>query len=310
MDAKKMSSVADLLLLLVAAIWGSSYALAKQATLLVPVLQFIALRFGLTFLILLPALRPLLRRDGRAGLASAGLLGANLLAIFVCETFGVTLTSAGNAAFLISLCVALTPLVEWAMFARRPARGVFAAAGLSALGAALLAASAPIDIAIGRGDALILAAALLRAIMVCLTRRLVGLRAMPAATLTALQSGVIAAGAAALAMLAGHGRWSPWPAAPAFWGAIAWLVLACTVFAFFVQNYAAVRSSPSRVALLMGSEPLFGALVAALWLGERLSVAGWAGGALIVVSAAWASWPARSLTGLHTTNENATARVA
>jgi len=91
MDVKKTSSVADLLLLAVAAIWGSSYAFAKEATLLVPVLQVITLRFGLTFLILLPALKPLLRRDGRAGLASAGLLSANLLAIFVCETFGVTL---------------------------------------------------------------------------------------------------------------------------------------------------------------------------------------------------------------------------
>ena len=298
MDVKKTSSVADLLLLAVAAIWGSSYAFAKEATLLVPVLQVITLRFGLTFLILLPALKPLLRRDGRAGLASAGLLSANLLAIFVCETFGVTLTSAGNAAFLISLCVALTPLVEWAMFGHRPARGVFAATGLSALGATLLAASAPIDSSIGRGDALMLAAALLRAIMVCLTRRQISLRAMPAATLTAVQSGVIAAGAAVLAMFVGDGHWSPWPAQLAFWGAIAWLVLACTVFAFFVQNYAAVRSSPSRVVLLMGSEPVFGALFAALWLGERLNSAGWAGGVLIVVSAAWAGWPNRASIGL------------
>jgi drug/metabolite transporter (DMT)-like permease len=78
---------------------------------------------------------------------------------------------------------------------------------------------------------------------------------------------------------------------------ITWLVLACTVFAFFVQNYAAVRSAPSRVALLMGSEPLFGALFASLWLGERLSALGWVGGALIVVSAAWAGWPGRTSIG-------------
>jgi drug/metabolite transporter (DMT)-like permease len=117
-------------------------------------------------LLLLPALKSLLRREGRAGLAAAGLLGANLLAIFVGETVGVTRTSAGNVAFLISLCVALTPLVEWALSGHRPARRVFAAAGLSALGAALLAASSPMDVSIGRDDALMLAAALLRAIMV------------------------------------------------------------------------------------------------------------------------------------------------
>jgi drug/metabolite transporter (DMT)-like permease len=68
---------------------------------------------------------------------------------------------------------------------------------------------------------------------------------------------------------------------------MAFLVLLCTVLAFFVQNHAASRTSPSRVALLMGSEPLWGALIAAVCLGEQLTQMGWLGGALIVASAAW-----------------------
>jgi drug/metabolite transporter (DMT)-like permease len=79
----------------------------------------------------------------------------------------------------------------------------------------------------------------------------------------------------ALPSFEGHG---------AFWTSVAWLVLACTLFAFFVQNYAVRRSSPTRVALLMGSEPAFGALFACIWLGERLSAAAWSGGALIVIA--------------------------
>jgi drug/metabolite transporter (DMT)-like permease len=65
---------------------------------------------------------------------------------------------------------------------------------------------------------------------------------------------------------------------------VIYLVLACTLFAFFAQNYAIKRSSPTRVALLMGSEPAFGALFACLWLGERISVTAWVGGGLIVVA--------------------------
>jgi len=38
------------------------------------------------------------------------------------------------------------------------------------------------------------------------------------------------------------------------------------------------------VSVLMGSEPLFGALIAGLWLGERLGLQGWIGGLLIVVA--------------------------
>lgn len=283
---------AELMLLLVAAVWGGSYAVAKQATQQLPVLEFVALRFGLTFLVLLPALRPLWRDpQWRQGLAVGGLLGANLLAIFLCETFGVSLTLASNAAFLISLCVAITPFVEWWLLGRRPARRVFWAAGLSAVGAALLSAPSLADLSMGWGDALMLAAAVLRAVMVCLTRRLAGRHTLPALTLTAVQSGVMALGAAALSLLAASGgrAWQLPPATAGFWWGMAYLVLLCTVFAFFSQNHAASRSSPSRVSLLMGSEPVFGAAIAALGLGERIGAWGWAGGLLIVGAALWVS---------------------
>jgi drug/metabolite transporter (DMT)-like permease len=286
---------AELMLLLVAAVWGGSYAVAKQATQQLPVLEFIALRFGLTFLVLLPALKPLFGAAWRQGLAVGGLLGANLLAIFVCETFGVSLTTASNAAFLISLCVAFTPFAEWWLLGQRPARRVFWAAGLSALGAAMLSATSPAGMSVGWGDGLMVLAAVLRAVMVCMTRRLAGRHAMPALTLTAVQAGVMALGAAAMALVASpaHGAWHMPPATASFWWGMAYLVLLCTVFAFFAQNHAASRSSPSRVSLLMGSEPVFGALIAVYGFGEHVGPWGWAGGLLIVGAAWWVTLPPR-----------------
>lgn len=275
------------LLLLVAVIWGGSYSAAKVATGEVPVLQFLVLRFGLTFLLLLPALRGLAGAAWPAALAGAALLGINLLAIFVCETFGVSLTTASNAAFLISLCVAFTPLCEWWLLGERPGRAVLAAAGLSLLGAGLLAFQHGGRSGLAWGDGLMVAAAFLRGVMVCLTRRQGQRHGLPALTVTAVQMGVMAAGSGLL-MLAVHGPvWPPLPRSLPFWGAMAFLVLLCTLFAFFVQNHAASRTSPSRVALLMGSEPLWGALIAVLWMGERMAVQGWVGGLLIVVSAWW-----------------------
>jgi drug/metabolite transporter (DMT)-like permease len=79
------------------------------------------------------------------------------------------------------------------------------------------------------------------------------------------------------------------PANAAFWQASVYLVLGCTVFAFFAQNWALKHSAPSRVALLTSSEPAFGALFAVLWLGESLGVMGWVGGGLIVLAALWTS---------------------
>ncbi|MDD4885842.1 MAG: DMT family transporter [Thiomonas sp.] len=281
--------VPEVLLLLVAAVWGGSYAVTKQVTLQWPVLDFLILRFGLTFLVLLPALRPLFTAQWRGGLAVGAILGVNLLGIFLCETYGVTRTSAANAALLISLCVALTPLAEWWLLGRAPTARVWQAVALSVIGAGLSSASSGFGRP-GLGDALILLAALLRAIMVTQTRRLATRHKLPALTLTALQTAVVTLGLVALALAM---RGPHWPVAlpqqASFWGGMAFLVLLCTVFAFFAQNFAASRTSPSRVSLLMGSEPAFGVLFAVVWLGERLTPLGCLGGVLMVLAAWYAA---------------------
>lgn len=272
---------AELALLLVAVIWGSSYAVAKQALLFYPVLGFIAARFGLTCLLLAPTLRG----AGAAALRPGLPLGLLLLAIFLCETYGVLLTSASNAALLISLCVLFTPFVEWALFGRRPRPLLLAACALAVVGVWLLTGGAAIRF--GLGDGLMLGAALLRAGFVCLTQRLTAGREVPALALTAVQSAVVAVGCLALAFVLPGGL-PALPSSGVFWLAVVYLVLFATLLAFFVQNFALRASSPTRVSMLMGTEPLFGALFASLWLDERLGASGWAGGVLLVLASLWA----------------------
>ena len=281
---KRFLLLSDLMLLAVAVVWGSSYGMVKSALVFYPVLGLLALRFGITFLVLSPTLARLRHADAATMRAVLG-TGVLLLGIFLCETFGVLLTRASNAAFLISLCVVLTPLVEWLLLKRRPGTIEWAAVALSLLGAWLLAGDG--EFVLNPGDGLILAAAVLRALMVCVTKRVMRAAPLPALTMTAVQAGVVAAGSAALALVLMPAQWQPIPSLSghgAFWATVLYLVIACTLFAFFAQNYAIKRSSPTRVALLMGSEPAFGALFAALWLGERISATAWTGGGLIVAA--------------------------
>ena len=158
----KLLNLSDLALLLVAVVWGTSYGVAKGALAYYPVLAFLAVRFLLTFALLLPTLlraSPQQRRDAvRTGLP----LGALMLGIFLCETFGVAHTQASNAAFLISLCVVFTPFAQWWLLGSRPARAMFVFAGISLLGAAMLSGGLAGEL--GLGDGLMLAAAVLRAV--------------------------------------------------------------------------------------------------------------------------------------------------
>ncbi|ACD15836.1 DMT family transporter [Paraburkholderia phytofirmans] len=281
---ERLLMLSDLMLLAVAVVWGTSYGVVKSALVFYPVLGLLALRFGITFVLLSPALRHLRATDARTlrGVLFSGVL---LLGIFLCETFGILMTRAANAAFLISLCVVLTPLVEWLLLKRKPSRVEWVAVALSLLGAWLLAGDG--ELSLNPGDALILLAALLRALTVCVTKRVMRDSALPPLSVTVVQSGVVAFGSAAAAWLFAPQQWQAVPSIAghaAFWGYVGYLVIACTLFAFFAQNFAIKRSSPTRVSLLMGSEPAFGALFACIWLGERISVSAWVGGALIVAA--------------------------
>jgi len=278
--------LADVMLLLVAVVWGASYGLAKGAVAFYPVLGFLAVRFCVTAVMLLPTLRALSWQQLKATLKAGVPLGLILLSIFIAETYGVSLTLASNAAFLISLCVVFTPLVEWVVLRSRPDAAGFVAAAISMVGAWFLTSGA--SLTFNLGDALILVAALLRAVMVTSTNHLTYGRNIPSLPLTAVQTGTVGLGCMMLGILVLPGGLPPLSNDLAFWYSTGFLIVFCTLFAFFAQNFALQRSSPTRVSLLMGTEPVFGALFAVYWLNESLTVAGWIGGLLMVAASFWA----------------------
>ncbi|SDI06414.1 EamA-like transporter family protein [Vibrio xiamenensis] len=274
----------ELLLLLVAIFWGTSYGLTKNALLFSSVLMFITIRFGLTFVLLLPWLI----RDCYQGSCRhwyyAVPLGGILCAIFFCEVYGVALTSAANAGFLISLSMVFTALCE-ALFNRHPvSQRLVLLTLMSVLGVALLTQAYDWRGGLNRGDMLILAAALLRAVMVIFTKRLLQHKVISTLTLTAIQSLVVASIAAIILVGSMQGASVTMPTSSEFWLITFYLVVFCTLFAFFVQNHAVRHTSPTRVALLMGSEPLFAALFGFIWLHESLALVQILGASLIMVS--------------------------
>lgn len=271
--------LADLAVLAVALVWGASYPVARGALAHAPVLVLLVCRFAIT-----AGLMTAIARRELAG-ASAGdrlrgvVLGGILSCIFLAETWGLALTSATNAALIISLSAIFTAVLDYGLSRRLPPTGVLAGAGVACLGVGLLTGG--LD-ALSAGDLLILLAAGLRAVMVVSTRRLMAGRTLSSAALTALQSMTVTAVMATL-LLAGEGPAGfVLPGGVGFWGAVAFLSLFCTVAAFYVQNAAVRRTSPTRVSLLMGTEPLFGVGLSVLLLGEPLTGASIAGAALII----------------------------
>ena len=274
----------ELLLLLVAIFWGTSYGLTKNALFFSSVLMFIAIRFGLTFLFLLPWMIRDCYQDRSQHWYYALPLGGILCAIFFCEVYGVASTSAANAGFLISLSMVFTAIGE-TLYHRHPVNPKLAMFALmSVLGVTLLTEAYDWHGGINQGDILILAAALLRAVMVIVTKRLLQHKAISTLTLTGIQSLVVASIAVIMLVSSMKGESVTIPSSIEFWLITLYLVVFCTLFAFFVQNHAVRHTSPTKVALLMGSEPLFAALFGFIWLQESFTLMQMGGACLIMVS--------------------------
>jgi len=253
--------IAEIMLICVAMFWGTSYGLTKEALVFIPVLGFLAVRFLITFCLLIPTFI----MDCKKGLTKDWLVsiptGCILLSIFIAETYGVANTTASNAAFLISLCVIITPFVEWLVYKKHPGNYI--------------------NISFNKGDFFILTAALLRACMVVTTKKLMVGKQLSSLSLTMLQSGIVGFGALFILVLSSD-KLPSLPTDHEFWWITLYLVLFCTIFSFFAQNYGVRNTSASRVSLLMGSEPAFGAAFAVIWLGEFLNWYQYIGGALII----------------------------
>ncbi|GAA3477567.1 DMT family transporter [Streptomyces yanii] len=279
----------DLPVLLVAVVWGASYLAAKGITTTQTVIAVLVLRFVIVLPVLAATGWRRLRALSAAQWRGAGLLGSVLSGIFLVETYGVVHTSATNAGLIISLTMIFTPLAEAAVTRVRPPRAFLAAAALSVAGVVLLTQGGGFT-SPSVGDLLMLVAALARTLHVLLMARIKSVQGADSLSLTTVQLGSAVAVFAVLAGVPGTGA-SPWAVASEFgvreWGGLLFLSVFCTLFAFFVQMWSVRRTSPSRVSLLLGTEPLWAAAAGIAIGGERLGVLGVVGAVLVLAGTGW-----------------------
>lgn len=273
----------DLGLLAVAAVWGSSYLATKEIATPDTVFALLGVRFALAAAVL-----TVLRCRRLAGLARAeavsGIVGGILLAaVCVAETYGVTMTSASNAGLIMALTIVVTPMIQ----CHRVSRRFYLAAAIAVIGCGLLTQSAGLT-APRSGDVVIVIAALLRAVHVTVMARMTEANEIDSARTTLVQLGTVAAVTLAVGAASGQSV----PAMTAAFGAADWMLIgylavACTVFAFLMQLRALRTTSPARVSLLVGTEPLWAAVIGVAMAGDPVTGVGTAGAALVVAGTTW-----------------------
>jgi len=259
----------------VTAVWGSTFVVVKDAVGRMPVTDFLTWRFGIAAAAML-VLRPrTVAALGPAGRRAGLVLGVALGAGYLLQTLGLQTTSAAVSGFVTGMFVVLTPLGAALLLHTRPGRPALAAVVLATAGLALLSLH---GVAVGGGELLTLGCAAAFALHIvglgrwAATFDAFGLAVVQLLTTTALCAAVALPGGLVVPPDAG------------VWGALVLTALAATALAFLVQTWAQAHLPPTRAAVIMTMEPVFGGVFAVVVGGESLGPRALVGAALVLAA--------------------------
>jgi drug/metabolite transporter (DMT)-like permease len=278
-------SLANLLLLFAALIWGTTFVAQSLGMAVVGPFTFSATRFLLGAVVIMPlAWREYLQLRTRGvhitrkdlllwmGLGVVLSLGVNL------QQIGLITTTVSNAAILTALYVPAVPLLSWLLYRERVHAVVWLAILGSLVGIFLLSGGKITSLV--TGDCWVLGSTVFWAFHVIWIGRVADrlgspvLVAMTQFLVCSALSGIVAL---TTETITGFGLQAAMPT-------ILYGGLLSVGIAYTLQVVAQRHTSPTEAAILLSSELLFGAVGGAIVLGDRLGPVQLAGGVLIFVS--------------------------
>ena len=282
---------ADLSLLGIAAVWGSTFVVVKRALDDASPFVFLVWRFAIAAAALAWIYRRNIFPVRREHIRDGGILGLLLCIGFGFQTLGLLHTTPSRSAFLTGLYVVAVPIIAAILRLRGLTPGSLVGASLATAGMYLLTGGgdpeAPGGAAgLGRGEALTLMCAL------AFAAHIIGVdiftRRHDARSLAFWQVAGAGALCVPLAAFAETPRMEP---TPALLAAIAVCALGGTALAFAVQNAVQAKTTPARTAIIFATEPVFAAATSYVVEGETLAPRAIGGAVLILFGMLAAEMP-------------------
>ena len=277
---------------------GSTVVASKVIAQGLPPFTATALRFALAlpvFLLLMRLTRTPWPRPGRGDLAlllcQAGLGSVGYTVLLI---MGVRLAPAASAGVVAGTLPAVAALVAVVALRERPGRYLVGSIALATAGVLAISwpgadgAGAAASPAVLAGNLLVLGAVGCEAAFILLNKRLrVPVRPLALSTL-------MTAFGLALALVPAlfERAWAA-PLAPAVLGSVAYYALVPTVLGFVLWFAGASRLTGAEAALFTAILPVSALILAALWLGESISLAQLGGAACVLGAVGFASLDGR-----------------
>jgi len=286
---------ANMVLVIVNVFWGLSYVFMKMGLSSLQIFNIVSLRFLIAFLIAGILFYKRLKMVTKKLIISSLMLGTLLFGVFTFVTFGVSMTSASNAGFLVSLTVLFVPLINCLLVQRLPSWQTCIGLVFTLTGIGLLTLKH--SFSLNTGDLLCIIGALLYANYIILTGKLT--KQDDPLTLGILQLGV----AGVLAMICSIIFENPsLPSTLNTWVAILGLGILCSAVGFICQTIAQKYTTPTHTGLIFALEPIFAALFAVLFLKEIFTLKDIFGCSIVILGILIAQIDMKSLSKIKINN--------
>jgi drug/metabolite transporter (DMT)-like permease len=258
-------------------VWGTTFVVVKAALADVSPILFVALRFSLATLALMPLLAGKRRIPWDWRTAGAGALaGACLFSGFLTQTLGLRLTSAPKSAFITGLAPVMVPLVAALAYRNRPQVSEVVGLLVATAGLVLMTLQGA-TAAVNPGDLLTFLCAIGFAAHIVVLGHFAERMSFEILSVTQVGMAAVLSLASFWWAETPHIRWRP-----ATIGAILVTGLLATALAFTIQAWAQRYTTSTRTGLIYMLEPVFAWITSFLLAGEGLSRRAAAGAVLIL----------------------------
>lgn len=277
------SHIPDLLLILVALIWGIGFSVTNDAlnSGISPSL-LLALRMLIPGLVMGIFFFKDIKNTAKPAVSFGCKAGLLLFFGFLMQTIGMRFTSPANSAFITATNVVMVPFICWAFIGKRPSLRTFLLSGICFVGMSILSWTPAAGISFNRGDILTVLCALGFAGHISYLGLSRGHK-ISSGALAYFQ--LMTAGIFSLVVyfLFERDSFSTGALKNVIFE-ILYLGLLSTGVCFFLQSWAQRRLSPSRTAVLLSCEGLFGGLFSVIWGFDALTANFVLGGGVILIS--------------------------
>jgi drug/metabolite transporter (DMT)-like permease len=290
----KKSTFADLSLLFVAFIWGTTFVLVQNAISTMEPFAFNGFRFFIAFVILFLSLllfqKHQLQLISKKIVLSGLLLGFWLFLGYATQTLGLLYTTSSKAGFITGLSVVLVPFFSFLLLKQKPSFPAVIGVSIATVGLFLLTMT---DIAaLNIGDFFVLICAFGFAMHIIFTGKFS--EQFPTLLLTTIQIFTVSILSMTSSFIFedfnGMMKLSIISSQSVMIALFVTSVFA-TALAFFAQTSFQKYTTPTRVALIFAMEPVFAAIAGYYWASERLSLSAIMGCLFIFLGMLFAELP-------------------